>query len=145
MRNILVFIIRYHFLLLFVLLEFLSISLLVNSTYYQSSVILKAGSRLTGSFYTSVSNATDYFKLATTNEHLANDVAEDLASPMYATGVGLVIEGLNRYCKEVAEKAENVEEMIDQQEPEDDYSDSPQARPMSFLKKIQEFFEKDDV
>jgi len=75
MRNILVFIIRYHFLLLFVLLEFFSISLLVNSTYYQSSVILKAGSRLTGSFYTSVSNATDYFKLATTNEHLANENA----------------------------------------------------------------------
>jgi rod shape-determining protein MreC len=75
MRNILVFIIRYHFLLLFVLLEFLSISLLVNSTYYQSSVILKAGSRLTGSFYTSVSNATDYFKLATTNEHLAKENA----------------------------------------------------------------------
>jgi len=75
MRNILVFIIRYHFLLLFVLLEFFSISLLVNSTYYQSSVILKAGSRLTGSFYTSVSNTTDYFKLATTNEHLANENA----------------------------------------------------------------------
>jgi rod shape-determining protein MreC len=75
MRNILVFIIRYHFLLLFVLLEFFSITLLVNSTYYQSSVILKAGSRVTGRFYTSISNATDYFKLATTNEHLANENA----------------------------------------------------------------------
>jgi rod shape-determining protein MreC len=75
MRNILVFIIRYHFLLLFLLLEFFSITLMVNSTYYQSSAILKAGSRVTGHFYTSVSNATDYLKLRTTNEHLAQENA----------------------------------------------------------------------
>jgi cell division protein FtsA len=30
------------------------------------------------------------------NEHLANDVPDDMASPMYATGVGLVIEGIHR-------------------------------------------------
>jgi len=30
------------------------------------------------------------------NEHLANDVPDEMASPMYATGIGLVIEGLNR-------------------------------------------------
>ncbi len=75
MRNILVFIIRYHFLLLFLLFEFFSITLLVNSTYYQSSAILKAGSRFTGRFYTSVSNTTDYLKLKTTNEHLAQENA----------------------------------------------------------------------
>lgn len=75
MRNILVFIIRYHFLLLFLLLEFFSISLLINSTYYQSSQILKAGSHVTGRFYTSISSATDYMKLRTTNEHLAMENA----------------------------------------------------------------------
>ena len=75
MRNILVFIIRYHFLLLFVLLEIFAITLLVNSTYYQSSAILKAGSRFTGRFYTSISNATDYLKLRTTNEQLAQENA----------------------------------------------------------------------
>lgn len=31
------------------------------------------------------------------NEYLANDNADELASPMYSTGVGLVIEGLSRY------------------------------------------------
>jgi len=31
------------------------------------------------------------------NEYLASDTAEELASPMYSTGVGLVIEGLRRY------------------------------------------------
>jgi cell division protein FtsA len=30
------------------------------------------------------------------NEHLANDVPDDMASPMYATGIGLVIEGIHR-------------------------------------------------
>ncbi len=75
MRNILVFIIRYHFLLLFVLLEIFSITMLVNSTYYQSSAILKAGSRVTGRFYTSISNATDYLKLRTTNDQLARENA----------------------------------------------------------------------
>jgi rod shape-determining protein MreC len=75
MRNILVFLIRYHFLLLFLLLEIFSITLLVNSTYYQSSAILKAGSRVTGNFYNSVSNATDYLKLRTTNEDLARENA----------------------------------------------------------------------
>ena len=75
MRNILVFIVRYHFLLLFVLLEIFAITLLVNSTYYQSSAILKAGSRVTGRFYTSISNATDYLKLRTTNEQLAQENA----------------------------------------------------------------------
>jgi len=31
------------------------------------------------------------------NEYLANDTAEELASPMFSTGVGLVIEGIARY------------------------------------------------
>jgi cell division protein FtsA len=30
------------------------------------------------------------------NEHLAQDVPDDMASPMYATGIGLVIEGIRR-------------------------------------------------
>ena len=30
------------------------------------------------------------------NEHLSEDTAKELASPMYATGIGLVIEGIAR-------------------------------------------------
>ncbi len=30
------------------------------------------------------------------NEHLANEVSDEMASPMYATGIGLVIEGIQR-------------------------------------------------
>ena len=31
------------------------------------------------------------------NEYLSNETSEDLASPMYATGIGLVIEGIAKY------------------------------------------------
>jgi cell division protein FtsA len=34
------------------------------------------------------------------NEHLANEVPSEMASPMYATGIGLVIVGIERYEKE---------------------------------------------
>lgn len=34
------------------------------------------------------------------NEHLANEVPEEMASPMFATGIGLVIVGIDRYEKE---------------------------------------------
>ena len=33
------------------------------------------------------------------NEHLAKNVSEDIASPMFATGVGLVIKGFERLEK----------------------------------------------
>jgi len=49
--------------------------MLINSTYYQSSTLLHAASRATGRFYTSISNATDYINLRTTNEQLANENA----------------------------------------------------------------------
>lgn len=75
MRNIFAFIVRYHFLLLFLLLELLSITLLVNNTYYQQSIVLSTGNRLTGRFYASVSNFTDYLKLKTINEQLASENA----------------------------------------------------------------------
>jgi rod shape-determining protein MreC len=71
MRNILAFIVRFHFLLLFVLLEVVAITMLVNSTYYQQSAILNTGNDVTGRFYTSASNITSYFKLRRTNELLS--------------------------------------------------------------------------
>ena len=85
------------------------------------------------------------------NEHLANDVSEELASPMYATGIGLVIEGADRYLKEVSkfmqEDVAGVPEGVETEEDEDDEYDydDPSSRPSSFLKKIQDFFEKDGV
>jgi len=75
------------------------------------------------------------------NEHLANDVPDELASPMYATGIGLVIEGMGRYYKEM-EKSKAEEEPAEEYEEE---SEQKETKPVSFLKKIQDFFEKDGV
>jgi len=82
------------------------------------------------------------------NEHLANDVSEDLASPMYATGIGLVIEGLGRYYKETGnnyEKEEVNKVMEEETTPEEGHEDDGGLKQASFLKKIQDFFEKDGV
>ena len=73
MRNLLAFILRYSFLLVFLLYESISLALLVNSTYYQRSVIQNAGNSLTGRFYSSVSNISEYLKLRRTNELLATE------------------------------------------------------------------------
>lgn len=40
------------------------------------------------------------------NEHLAKDVPPEMASPMYATSIGLVIVGIERYEKEMAKLKE---------------------------------------
>ncbi len=64
------------------------------------------------------------------NEHLAPGVPEEMASPMYATGIGLVIIGLQRFEKEQMK------------------SEKPTAKPkkparLSFFDGIKKFFEED--
>ncbi|MFH1121446.1 MAG: cell division protein FtsA [Bacteroidota bacterium] len=64
------------------------------------------------------------------NEHLAPGVPEEMASPMYATGIGLVIIGLQRYEKELMK------------------SEKPTLKPkkqvrLSFFDGIKKFFEED--
>jgi cell division protein FtsA len=82
------------------------------------------------------------------NEHLAKDVLEELASPMYATSIGLVIEGMDRYNKEKENylKMEKPQE-VDKETPEKDEEIESEEinKPVSFLKKIQDFFEKDGL
>lgn len=70
------------------------------------------------------------------NEHLSKEVPDDLASPMYATGIGLVIEGTERFQKDQKKTRK-------QEEQKETEVEEPKSR--SFLKKIQDFFEKDGV
>lgn len=68
------------------------------------------------------------------NEHLAPGVPEEMASPMYSTGIGLVIIGLKRYEKEVV-KSDKIDKV-----------QKPEKKPTkSFLDKIKKFFEEDGV
>lgn len=64
------------------------------------------------------------------NEHLAPGVPEEMASPAYATGIGLVIIGLQKIEKEEEKKGK---------EPK-----KPGKQPRTgFLEKIRRFFEED--
>jgi cell division protein FtsA len=49
------------------------------------------------------------------NEHLANDVSADIASPMFSTGIGLVIVGIDRFEKE-KEKMRQKQAMTEMEE-----------------------------
>ena len=40
------------------------------------------------------------------NEHLAGDTDKDVTIPLFATAVGLVLDGLKRFEKDINEKAE---------------------------------------
>jgi hypothetical protein len=62
---------------------------------------------------------------------------------MYATGIGLVIEGIDRYLRDKArEKAKGTEKikLIEKEEKE-----SRKPKEGGFLKRIQDWFEGDDV
>ncbi len=47
------------------------------------------------------------------NEHLAKEVPEEMASPMYATGIGLVIEGIKRMDSEIKKSRGNIDKSSD--------------------------------
>lgn len=77
------------------------------------------------------------------NEHLANDVEDEMASPMYATGIGLVIEGINRFKRdkdrEMMEKGEKRKLIWSPKKAK------KEPKPAKFLKNIQDWFERDGM
>lgn len=66
------------------------------------------------------------------NEHLAPGLPEEMASPMYATGIGLVIIGLNRMEKEA----------LRADKPTQKIKNPPRS---SFFDKIKSFFDEEGV
>ena len=74
------------------------------------------------------------------SEHLARDVSDEMASPMYATGIGLVIEGLDRLEQQ---KEREVRATSDPKSEKKKTKEKREKRPSTFLKKIQDFFEND--
>jgi cell division protein FtsA len=86
------------------------------------------------------------------NEHLANDVVDEMASPMYATGVGLVIEGISRFDYEKVREDNTVSSFDEisgsksdskkkvKSKSKDSSGESGTAR---FLKSLKDWFESD--
>lgn len=76
------------------------------------------------------------------NEHLATGVPEEMASPMYSTGIGLVIIGLQRSERDLVKNSEKGEK---EEKPEKQKKDREKKTSKSFLDKIKKFFEEDGV
>jgi cell division protein FtsA len=95
------------------------------------------------------------------NEHLAPGTPDEMASPMYATGIGLVIQGIERYIREkVREDIKNPERVKTiekepgpekaskaEKEPKVENEEQQEKKPKSngFLKRIQDWFEGDEL
>jgi cell division protein FtsA len=81
------------------------------------------------------------------NEHLAKGTLEELASPMYATGIGLVIEGIKRYDfeMEMDRMKEDVEDvgLKKQTVPVKVQDDLKEKKRQSYLDKIIRIFDRD--
>ncbi|MGQ1945780.1 rod shape-determining protein MreC [Geofilum sp. OHC36d9] len=75
MRNIIRFILRYHFFLLFLLFETLSFYLLVNYNQHQHQLFLNSSGRLATSIFELTSNFRDYFSLRRANDELSRENA----------------------------------------------------------------------
>ncbi|WP_159948982.1 cell division protein FtsA [Polaribacter septentrionalilitoris] len=74
------------------------------------------------------------------NEHLAGDSDEMLSSPSYATAVGLLMEGLERYIKE--ETVEEIEEVLETEVSEGNEDDETPVVEEKPKPKKKTFFEK---
>lgn len=75
MRNLLLFIARYHLFFIFLLLQGISLFLIVQQNYYQRAVFVNTSNQVTGQFYQRVSDVKEYFSLRTVNDELAAENA----------------------------------------------------------------------
>jgi len=76
MKNLLHFIVRFHFTILFIVFELFCLLLLVNYNNYQKSQFLNSSNSISGGIYEKVSSVTDYLSLAKTNEELSRENAK---------------------------------------------------------------------
>jgi rod shape-determining protein MreC len=75
MRNLFNLILRYHFILLFIVLETISFTLIVTYNNYQRASFLDSGNFFTGSLYEWFSSYKQYFNLKKVNVRLAEENA----------------------------------------------------------------------
>lgn len=68
MYNLLNFLKKYSYVLLFLILEVLCITMLINNLPYQKRKLTKAGNAISGKFFKTKTNFTNYFSLKEENE-----------------------------------------------------------------------------
>lgn len=112
----------------------------IKNSGYENKLI--AGIVLTGggSLLKHIAQLTEFMtgmdtRIGYPNEHLAEGTPEELASPTYSTGIGLVIEGLERYDYENRKSSNKETSSIQQQ--------ISRKSEKSFFQKIQDFFDSE--
>lgn len=112
----------------------------IKNSGYENKLI--AGIVLTGggSLLKHIAQLTEFMtgmdtRIGYPNEHLAEGTSPEHASPTYATGIGLVIEGFERY--DLENRKTTVKENVEvQQKPSRKFN-------KSFFQKIQDFFDNE--
>ena len=75
MRSVLRFILKHHFIILFLIIETFSLALVINYNDFQRSAFFSSSSRMAGNIYQSVAGIKQYFMLRQINEELASENA----------------------------------------------------------------------
>ena len=70
------------------------------------------------------------------NEHLAGDSDEDITSPLYATAVGLVLDGLKRHERKKIELQVKNQAVSEEPKPVEEIKEKPAKERRSFLDKL---------
>lgn len=73
MRNLILFLTRNYYFILFLFLESFSIFLLIQNNHFQRAHFLNSSNAVSGSIYETYSGITDYFSLRVTNQKLADE------------------------------------------------------------------------
>ena len=76
MHNLIQFVKKYHFILLFLIIEGLSIFLLASNNHYQGNKINAFSQKYIGSLHAELFKISDFFKLKQTNVFLADENAK---------------------------------------------------------------------
>ena len=73
MKEIIKLILKYHFTIIFILLEIVSFSLIIRHNEYQRAIFSESASTLFGNISSTITGIKDYFRLKEMNESLANE------------------------------------------------------------------------
>ncbi|MAD97887.1 MAG: rod shape-determining protein MreC [Flavobacteriaceae bacterium] len=94
MQQIVYFFQRYKYFLLFLFLEFISLSLIFTNLNFQKSKFLASSNFFVGGIYEKITNTKDYFRLDEINQALVEE-NNRLKNQLEGTGVTLTQDSLN--------------------------------------------------
>ena len=90
-------------------------------------------------------------RLGYPNEYLANETSEDLASPLYSTGIGLVIEGIAKYENDMIRGINDgvinteIEDNDAENEPDNNEPKSEEGFMTKIITTFTKYFKQDNI